>query len=201
MGYGDFLALVSEMVRKRSKDTTRVAKVKGHAAEGMVRFGQVSEDDCFGNKKADEPAELGRRSVDPMVIDSRRNLSCDCGRWYLVMLLLHRLFIAIARTVVNHHGVGGTESDAVEWSAGSFPEKRRNMQAVRDFAITCTWTCAYLGFLVGGVRPDVISVVAWPFSVSLLVKMCAFLGTLHWPAGVGDLICGDVSCVELLTGK
>ena len=38
----------------------------------------------------------------------------------------------------------------------------------------------------------------WPYSVSLLVKMSAFLGTLHWPAGAVDLGVGCVSFVEML---
>ena len=38
----------------------------------------------------------------------------------------------------------------------------------------------------------------WPYSVSLLVKVSAFLGTLHWPAGAVDLGVGGVSFVELL---
>ena len=38
----------------------------------------------------------------------------------------------------------------------------------------------------------------WPYSVSLVVKMSAFLGTLHWPAGAVDLGVGGVSFVEML---
>ena len=40
---------------------------------------------------------------------------------------------------------------------------------------------------------------AWPYSVSLLVKFVAFLGTLHWLAAEkGDLGRGGVSYVEML---
>ena len=38
----------------------------------------------------------------------------------------------------------------------------------------------------------------WPYSVSLLVKVSAFLGTLHWPAGAVDFGVGGVSFVEML---
>ena len=69
MDDGDLLALKSEMVQKRGNDTTRVAEVKGHATEAMVRSGHVSDDDQFGNKMADGAAELGRRRVDPGVVD------------------------------------------------------------------------------------------------------------------------------------
>ena len=55
----------------------------------MVRFGQVTEDDRFGNKMAHETAELGRRRVDPVVIDARRILTGVCGGWYSVILRLH----------------------------------------------------------------------------------------------------------------
>ena len=47
----------------------------GHATEDVVRFGLAGEDDPFGNQMADEAAGLGRRTVDPVVIDARRNLS------------------------------------------------------------------------------------------------------------------------------
>ena len=38
----------------------------------------------------------------------------------------------------------------------------------------------------------------WPYSVSLLVKVSAFLGTLHWPAGAVEFGVGGVSFVEVL---
>ena len=53
-----------------------------------------------------------------------------------------------------------------------------------------------------GVRPNVVTaadVAAWPFSVGMLVKIVAFLDTLHWPARAGNLgVGGGVSYVELL---
>ena len=59
---------------------------------------------------------LGRRRVSHFVIDARRNLSGVCGRWYLVVLYLHRFFIAIALAVVNHDGRGGVAPDLLVWS-------------------------------------------------------------------------------------
>ena len=38
----------------------------------------------------------------------------------------------------------------------------------------------------------------WPYSVSLLVKVLVFLGTLHWPASSFEFGVGGVSFVELL---
>ena len=68
-----------------------LTKVKGHADEGMVLDGRVRELDRLDNNAADEAADFGRRRVGPAVIDARRNLSGVCGRWYLVILDLHRL--------------------------------------------------------------------------------------------------------------
>ena len=39
---------------------------------------------------------------------------------------------------------------------------------------------------------------AWPFSVGFLVKIVAFLGSLHWPTEVADLGSDGVSIIELL---
>ena len=47
----------------------------------------------LGNTAADEAADFGRRRVGPAVIDARRNLSGVCGRWYPVLLDLHRFLL------------------------------------------------------------------------------------------------------------
>ena len=39
---------------------------------------------------------------------------------------------------------------------------------------------------------------AWPYSVRILVKWVAFLGSLHWPAAGADLWVGGVSFGEVL---
>ena len=83
------LALVPEMVDKRGPDTTRVTEFKGHVGAKMVLLGQVGEDDRVGSDLADEAADLGRRRVDPGVIDAWRNLAGVRGRWYPVVLFLH----------------------------------------------------------------------------------------------------------------
>ena len=43
-----------------------------------------------------------------------------------------------------------------------------------------------------------VDVGFWPYSVELLVKLCSFLSSLHWPSTVDDLGVGGVSFVELL---
>ena len=57
-----------------------------------------------------------------------------CGRWYPVVLDLHRFFIVISRAVVNHDGRDGTAPDPLVWSAGDLPKRRRLVHAVRDWA-------------------------------------------------------------------
>ena len=68
----------------------RITKVEGHADEGVVLDGRVREVDRLGSDAADDAADFGRRRVGHAVIDARRNLSRVCGRWYPVILDLHR---------------------------------------------------------------------------------------------------------------
>ena len=90
---GDLLLLIDRMLRLRGLDTVRVTKVKGHADECVVLNGRFREVDRFGNNAADEAADFGRRRVCIAVIDARRNLSGVCGRWYPVILDLHRFLL------------------------------------------------------------------------------------------------------------
>ena len=53
-----------------------------------------------------------------------------------------------------------------------------------------------MSFGVSGITAEDVRV--WPYSVSLLVKVSAFLGTLHWPAGAVEFGVGGVSFVEML---
>ena len=70
----------------------------------MVLNGRVRDIDRFGNDAADKAADFGRGRVGNAFIDSCRNLSGVCGRWYPVILDLHRFFISNSRAVVNHDG-------------------------------------------------------------------------------------------------
>ena len=67
----------------------------------MVRTGRVRAVDKVGNDLADQAADFGRRRVPQQVIDLRRRCTAACTLWYLLVLELHRFFIAIARTVVK----------------------------------------------------------------------------------------------------
>ena len=131
---GDLLFLIHRMLCLRGFDTVRVSKVKGHASVDMVVHGHVRDLDRLGNKAADEAADFGRRRVPVHIIDARRNLVGVCNRWYPVVRLLHRFFIAIASVVVNLGDGHGTAPDPLVWSAGSLPKRPRITHAVRDFA-------------------------------------------------------------------
>ena len=188
---GVLVLLIERMLRLRGLDTVRISKVNGHADEALVRAGGARDLDRLGNNAADEAVDFGRRRVPWWIIDARRVFSGVCARWRPLVLGLHRFFIAIAGTVVNHDGPA---LDPLVWSVGGAPKRRRVVHAVRDRA-----------FLPGpaGIWDGEWGVVAvscitchdvelWPYSVSMLVKWAAFLYTLHRPQGVVDLGVGGV---------
>ena len=197
---GDLLLLIERMLQIMGLDTVRITKVKGHADESMVLDARVRELDRLGNNAADEAADFGRRSVGDAVIDARRNLSGVCGRWYPVILDLHRFFIAISRAVVNHDGRDGTAPDPLVWSAVACPERRRLVHAVRDRAFLPgspgIWDAEWIHVPASAICAE--DIAQWPFSPGLLVKWNAFLGSLHWPVGGLDLGVVGISYVELL---
>ena len=197
---GDLQDLAQKMIWKRGADTAAVSKVKGHADEGLVAEGRVRELDRIGNNEADAAADLGRRRVHHVITDARRVYNRACTRWYPVVRDLHRFFIAVARAELNEDGSAGTSLHPLVWAAAANPKRRRVEPVVRNFAWLPgppeLWTARW--YQMPGVRLDEADVDAWPFSVSLLVKVVRFLGTLHWPTGVGDLGIGGVSYLELL---
>ena len=130
----------------------------------MVLDGWVSEVDRFGNDAADEAADFGRRRVGNVVIDARRNLSGGCGRWYPVLLDLHRFFTAISGAVVNHDGNDGTAPDPLVWSAGALPERRGLVHAVRHRATLPgppdIWDSEWINVPVSAISAE--DVAQWP---------------------------------------
>ena len=152
------------------------------------------------NDAADEAADFGRRGVSPAVIDARRNLSGVCGRWYPVVLDLHRFFIAIPRAVVNHDGRSGTAPDPLVWSAGALRKRRRLSHAVRDRAFLLgppgMWCSEWFQVPAAAFCDEDVGL--WPHTPGLLVKWISFLNSLHWRVGNLDLGVGGVSYVELL---
>ena len=158
--------------------------------------------DKFGNNAADEAASFGRREVGDDVINARRTLSGVCGRWYPVVLDLHRLFSAISRAVVNHDGRdGGAAPDLLVWCAGAPPKRRRLVHAIRDRAFLPgppgIWDSEWVNVLASAICDK--DIAHWPKTPGLLVKRVSFLGSLHWLAGGLDLGVGGISHVELLS--
>ena len=173
---GDLLVLMERMLQLRGLDTVRITKVKGHADEGMVLRGRVREVDKIGYFAADEAADFGRRRVSNAVIDACRNLSGVCGRWYPVVLDLHRFFIAIARAVVNHDDRDGVALHPLVWSAGACPKRCRLVHAVRDRAFLPgppgIWDSEWVTMPATVICAE--DIVHWPYNPGLLVKWVTF---------------------------
>ena len=123
-----------------------------------------------------------------------------CGRWYPVILDLHRSFISISRAVVNHDGLGGTAPNPFVWSAGAPRKRRRLVHAVRDRAFLPgppeIWCSEWYQVPAAIVSDEDVDL--WPDTPGLLVKYVSFLNSLHWPIGDLDLGVGCISYVELL---
>ena len=172
-----------------------------NAEDADVDQGRVRLVDRQGNAEADIAADLGRRHQDEVLIDARRRLLGARSYWYPIMTDLHRFMIAIARVSVNHDGRGGTAPDPLVWDQGSKPKVR--MHGVRvtvDLAslpgppgfLSSDWVQVHAGHITDA------DVAAWPYSVGILVRFSAFLGTLHWPSGAVDMGHFGVSFLELL---
>ena len=186
---GDLLCLIHRMLLLRGFDTVKISKVKGHANDGMVLDGRVRDLDRLGSNAADEAADFGRRRVPVHVIDARRNLVGFVVFGILLFVNFIVFLLLLLGLVVNHDDGSGTAPDPLVWSAGSLPKRPRVLHAVRDFAFlpgpVGIWDGDWVSSAVSCITVEDVRV--WPYSVSLLVKMSAFLGTLHWPAGADNL--------------
>ena len=157
--------------------------------------------DQQGNIEADTAADLGRRHQTEVLIDARRRLLQARGYWYPIMVDLHRFMVAIARVSVNHDGRGGTAPDPLVWDRGSKSKVRKlAIRVTVDLAslpgppgfLSCSWVQVHAGHITED------GIAAWPYSVSILVRFTAFLGTLHWPSGSVDMGHFGVSFLEIL---
>ena len=77
---------------------------------------------------------VGRRRVSDLIIDVRRRFLSACSSWYLVVLELHRFFIAIARVAVNDDGCAGVALHPTVWSSGGLAKKRKVRVSAWEFA-------------------------------------------------------------------
>ena len=161
----------------------------------MVAVGRVRVEDRVGNDLAGRAADFGRRRVSDLVMDVRRRSVSACSSWYPVVLELHRFFIAIARAAVNEDGCAGVALHPAVWSSGGLIKRRRIRVSAWEYA----WVPGPVGlWRHGSISVRDVDVGSWPYSVGLLVKLCSFLSSLHWPSTVGDFGVGGVSFVELL---
>ena len=139
----------------------------------MVRDGGVREQDRVGNNAADDAADFGRRRVDFLVMDARRNFSGVRGRY---IKTLHQFFIAIPRAAVNHVGNNGIAPHPLVWYAGALLKRRGLVHAVRDRAFlrgpAGTWDGEWISLAAALVTAE--DVGTWPYSVGILVKWIAF---------------------------
>ena len=192
--------MVQQFVWWRGLGTSVVSKVKGHADEGLVALGRVREIDRIGNNEADAAAALGRRRVHHSVAFAWRMVTWSCARWYPVVRELHRFFIAIARSVLNDDWMSGTTLHPVVWLAAANPKRRKVEQGGGNFARlpgpVHLWISDWYQLPIACIGED--DIAAWPFSVGLLLKFVHFLSSLQRPRGVGDLVVGGVSYLELL---
>ena len=197
---GDLLLLIRMLISARGEGSTSISKVKGHADDDLVRRGQVRQDDKSGNDLADEAADHGRLGAGAHICDARKDLIYACRKWYPIVRVLHRFFIAISRAVVNDDGKGGKAPDPMCWCAGSKPKKRKAMDPVRDLAMVPGPVGLGQNGSFKWPRIDITAadIGLWPFSTSALVKLAAFLSSLTWPSTVEDLGAGGASFIELL---
>ena len=89
----------------------------------------------------------------------------------------------------------GTALDPFVWSAGALPERFRLAHAVRDRPVLLAgiWDGEWIAIAAAPVTTDDVGI--GPYSVGILVKWVAFLGS---PAAGTDLAVGGVSFVEVL---
>ena len=199
---GDLVALAQYMIRTRGRETVRVTKVVEHAEDVDVQQGRVRLEDQLGNTKTNT-ANLNRRHQSELLIDAGRTLHEVRNHWYPIMLPLHRFMIAVARVAVNHDGRGGTAPDPLVWDQGGKRKTRRADIGVNVDLASLPGPPGFLGgpwmqVHGGGVAGADIAAGPYIYSVGILCKFTAFLGTLNWPVGAEDMGNFWVSFLELL---
>ena len=182
----------------------RISKVMGHADEALVRAGGAGDLDRLGNNRADEAADFGRRRVPWRISDARRTCSGVCPRWGPVVLGLHRFFIAIARAVVNHDGEREVVLLWILWFGLSVVLLRGVGLCMRFviglFCLGRIWDGEWN--VVAATPITCHDIELWPYSVGMLVKVVAFLATLHWPQGLVVILMWRCAfCMKLWAGE
>ena len=192
---GDLLLLIERMLHIRGLSAVRICEVKGHADEALVRAGTVRDLDRLGKNGADEAADFGRRRVPWWVIDARAKFLVFALGGVLLLFpcivsLLPSLGLSLIMLVV-------LVPLLILWFG-------LLVVLLRGVGLRCRIGLFCLDWLIFGLvgvaaTPDTCrDIEVWPYSVGLLVKWVAFLGTLHWPEVECNLGVGGVSYVELL---
>ena len=119
-------------------------------------------------------------------IDARRDLDGLSGRWYPVIMLLHRFFIAISRAVGNHCDDEGTAPDPLVWSCLVLFPRGDGWLLLCVFVLCCLDLRLY-GLLSGSI-----------FLLLLLLRTLELGHTLlaYWFSGLLSL----ALCIGLLLG-
>ena len=130
----------------------------------------------MGNDAADEAADFGRRRVGNAVIDARRNLSGVCGRWYPIILDLHRLsllFLVLWSTMMVVMVLL-----LIPLSGLLVLSPKRPVHAVRDQAFLPgppgIWHSEWVNVFASAICAE--DVALWPYTTGLLVKWVSFFG-------------------------
>ena len=105
----------------------------------------------------------------------------------ILVRMVHRIFIALSRAVMNNDESDGTAPHPLVWSAGALP----------DGAGLCM-LCAITAQLPGPGLMIGLWVLPTAVCGCVLVMWVAFLCGLHWPAAGAELGVGSVSYVEML---
>ena len=109
--------------------------------------------------------------------------------------------MAVARVTVNRDGRGGTARDPLVWDQGGRRKVRRTDIRVNVDLASLPGPPGFLGgpwITIHGGSISGADIAAWPYSVGMLYKFTAFLGSLHWPVGSDDMGHFGISYLELL---
>ena len=202
MDDGDLIILIRKLLSSHGEGTVCISKVKSHADESLVRGGHVRALDRYGNARADEAADFGRRFGLRLLMLGEIFLEYVGGGillfWFYIGSLL--LFLVLSLIVMTLLVLA---PHPLIWSAGGLPKRRRIVDVVRNVALLPgplrLWDS-------GLVRVPPVAVTAedvclWPYSVGILVKSVTFLGSLHWPSAGADLGPGRISCQRFQSEK
>ena len=117
------------MLDNRRRSTVQEDKAKSHVTEDVVSNGQVRQEDVDGTAAAAEAADVGGRREQEHITNTGRRMQNACNP---VVKDQHGCYTAVARTVVNNDGKGGTVLNPVAWCSGLQRPEARAGPTVKD---------------------------------------------------------------------